>query len=122
MSVMERTRELGLMRALGATPGRTLRLVLLEAVILGLLGVAAGWVGALPVNHYLETTGLDLNLFVEGGFQGGGVAVSGVVRSKLYTSSAVVATLAVWGMALLSALYPAARAARLRVLKAIHDV
>jgi lipoprotein-releasing system permease protein len=122
MSVMERTRELGLLRALGATPGRTFRLVLLEALLLGFLGIAVGWILALPVHHHLESTGLDLGLFVEGGFHGGGVAVSGVVRAKLHAGSAGVATLSIWGMALLSAIYPAARAARLHVLKAIHDV
>lgn len=46
ISVHERTAEVGLLRALGVTPGRIGRLFLLEAVILalvgGLLGLAAG--------------------------------------------------------------------------------
>lgn len=47
MSVLERTREIGLLKALGATDGDVARLFLVEAGLLGLLGgvvgTAAGW-------------------------------------------------------------------------------
>ncbi|HMP02093.1 MAG TPA: ABC transporter permease [Gemmatales bacterium] len=41
-SVLERTREIGVLRALGWRQSRIVRLVLLEAVVLGLLGAVAG--------------------------------------------------------------------------------
>jgi ABC-type lipoprotein release transport system permease subunit len=122
MSVMERIREFGLMRALGAGPARVITVVLAEAAIIGIIGIGVGLSLGLSINHYFETTGLDLNAISEGGFQGAGVAMTGVIYSRLYLSSALAATLSVLGMALVSALYPALRAARLRVLKAIHDV
>ena len=45
MTVVERTREIGLLRALGASKGQLLRLVLSEALFLGLGGTVLGLVG-----------------------------------------------------------------------------
>ena len=49
VSVSERTREVGLLKALGATRGQVLRVFLVEAALLstagGLLGLLAGWAG-----------------------------------------------------------------------------
>ena len=42
MSVLERTREFGIVMSLGLTPGRLGRLVVLETAIMGVLGLAAG--------------------------------------------------------------------------------
>jgi putative ABC transport system permease protein len=42
MSVLERTREFGVVMSLGVSPGRLGRLVLLETVLMGLLGVVLG--------------------------------------------------------------------------------
>ena len=58
MSVMERVREFGVMRALGASPARVLGIVLAEGALLGALGVALGVIISLPLIHYLETTGI----------------------------------------------------------------
>jgi putative ABC transport system permease protein len=50
VSVSERTPEVGLLKALGATPGQILRVFLVEAILLsstgGLLGLLAGYGGA----------------------------------------------------------------------------
>lgn len=45
-SVGERTHELGLRMALGALPGQVLRLILRQAMVLALIGVAIGMAGA----------------------------------------------------------------------------
>ena len=42
MSVLERVRELGLLSALGMTPGRTARLILAETALLTVFSVALG--------------------------------------------------------------------------------
>ena len=48
MTVVERTREIGLLRALGTSKGQLLRLVLSEALCLGLGGTVLGLVGDPP--------------------------------------------------------------------------
>lgn len=54
MSVLERTREIGIMKALGATRRDILRLFLMEAASIGLvggsIGLLLGWVGGLLLN------------------------------------------------------------------------
>jgi putative ABC transport system permease protein len=53
MAVNERTREIGILRAVGWRPRRVLRLVLLESVALSLLGAVLGVVGAVVFVHLL---------------------------------------------------------------------
>src|SRR4030067_526482 len=53
MAVLERTREFGLQLALGTRPGLIVRTVLYESLVLGLVGLAAGFVlRALIVFYY----------------------------------------------------------------------
>jgi ABC-type antimicrobial peptide transport system permease subunit len=49
MNVLERVREIGVMRAIGASDGAILRLVLVEGIIIGLLSWVAGAVVAVPL-------------------------------------------------------------------------
>jgi putative ABC transport system permease protein len=46
MAVNERTKEIGILRAVGWRPNRVMRLVLFEAVLLSLMGAAIGVMGA----------------------------------------------------------------------------
>ena len=54
-SVAERTREIGVRSALGATPGDLLRMVLGRGIGLATLGIAIGLVGAFATTRYLRT-------------------------------------------------------------------
>jgi putative ABC transport system permease protein len=47
LNVLEQTRELGLLRIIGMTPGQTRRLVLCESLLLGLLGALMGTLGGI---------------------------------------------------------------------------
>jgi putative ABC transport system permease protein len=59
VSVTERTREVGLRKAVGATPRAILFQFLTEAVIFsicgGLIGIALGVLGALAINRFIQT-------------------------------------------------------------------
>lgn len=54
-SVAQRTREIGVRMALGAKQGNVLRMILRQGMVLALIGVALGTVGAWLLIKYLET-------------------------------------------------------------------
>lgn len=53
MSVLQRSREIGIMKAVGARDRQILMLFLAEGILLGLLGAAAGIAIALAISHWL---------------------------------------------------------------------
>jgi ABC-type lipoprotein release transport system permease subunit len=121
MAVFERTRELGVLMALGMRPVQVIGLVLAEAA--GLVGaslVLGGGLGV-PLLWYLQLHGLDLRSFM------GEISIAGAVVDPLWYgqqdfSAYGRAALGLAIVALVSALYPALRAARLRPLQAIRKV
>ncbi len=64
ISVLQRRRELGLLRAVGASRGQILRSVLAEAVLMGLIGAIIGFAIGLLLEWYV----LDILIFDESGF------------------------------------------------------
>jgi putative ABC transport system permease protein len=59
MSVLERTREIGTLRATGWERRDIVRLFLLEALMVGVLGSIAGLLLSAPVVAYLTVVGID---------------------------------------------------------------
>ncbi|MBD3670743.1 MAG: ABC transporter permease [Gammaproteobacteria bacterium] len=57
MSVLERTKEFGLMLALGARPRNIISMVMSESLMLSVLGLGAGLLLSLPLVLYLAETG-----------------------------------------------------------------
>jgi len=104
LSLFERTREFGLLRAIGWGRRRVVWLVVSESLVLAVLGSALG-IGF----SFLVTTVLEAL-----------PQLHGVLHSN-FTSSAFWHGLAVGiGMAVLGSLYPSIRAANLRPLKALN--
>lgn len=60
MSVLERTREFGIVMSLGLKPGRLGRLVILETMLMGLIGVVLGALAGAVVTYYFTVNGLSL--------------------------------------------------------------
>jgi putative ABC transport system permease protein len=54
INVIERTREIGVMRAIGATDGAVLRMVIVEGVLIGMLSWLIGALIALPVSKLMN--------------------------------------------------------------------
>ena len=61
MAVFERTREVGVVTALGMLPSRMVTILLMEAVFLTLIGLVVGFVLSAAVMQPLGTHGLDLS-------------------------------------------------------------
>ncbi len=122
MSVMERTREIGVLKALGMGPGRVVAEVIMETALLGILSVAFGLAFGLAANHYATVHGLDITAVTSAGSLAvDGVAITGTLYSKLYPLPVVLTSVGVVLITILAGLYPAIRAARLVPVKAIHQ-
>jgi len=55
MNVLERSREIGVLRAVGASNGAILRLVLVEVLLIGFISWVLGLVFSIPVTYLLDT-------------------------------------------------------------------
>ncbi len=109
MAAHERRREIGVLRALGATRTRIFRLVLGESVVVaalgGILGIALSWIALVLFQSYIAAaTRIPLSI----------PAASSLVSISAF---AVIATVAVGGLA---AFYPAVRSAIMEPYEAIR--
>jgi putative ABC transport system permease protein len=106
ISVLQRRRELGLLRAVGATQPQVLKTVLAEAFLMGVIGTVLGVAIGLPMEWYL----LRVVLFEESGFW-----FEMIIPWK---EALGIATVAVC-VATIAGLIPALHAMRLRITDAI---
>jgi ABC-type antimicrobial peptide transport system permease subunit len=119
MATYERIREFGILKALGATPWRILRDVAAEALLLAALGTVLGAVLGLAGSYYLQEVGLDLSIFA-GTYSVGGVAFDPIWRATISLEMVFIPVVLMLIISLVASLYPAALAARLDPVRAIH--
>ena len=112
MSVLERTREFGVMMAVGMSPATLFKLVLVESFWLALIGLAVGIIITAPWYAYLHYVGLDFSGTIGKDYSAGGVLVDPVFRIRLYKESIIAILAGVFSLTLLSGIYPAWRAGR----------
>ncbi|MBF5008684.1 ABC transporter permease [Burkholderia pseudomultivorans] len=120
VSVMERTREFGIMLAVGMSRARLVRLVLYETILLGMAGLVAGNAAGWLITGYFGRAGIHLRAFEAGLRTMPGL--SDVVYPVLSVERAIILSIAVFVIAGLAALYPAAKAVRLRPVDAIRGL
>ena len=114
MAILERTRELGVLRALGTRPLQIFQLVLLEAASLAVLSIAAGAVLSLACNFLISLYGIPMPAPVDyGGMQFSRIW-SSISPGTIWIPAAV--TL---GAALGVSVFPALRAARIAPVEAL---
>ena len=118
MSVFERTRELGILAALGMKGRQIMTMVLLEAGTLALLGVIGGIALGSLVVWYLSFNGIPIGDDIAGMVQG--FAYPSVFFAKFAPGDVFGLSLAMLVIVLLAALYPARFAARLEPVEALH--
>jgi len=106
MNIMERTQEIGMLRAIGMTRGQVMKMVLAEA---GLMGVIGGLIG------------LGFGVLLAKIFLTGMTAMSGYKLDFVVPIEGIIISLFVaLVISQIAAIQPARRAARINILEAIH--
>lgn len=118
MSVLERTREFGVLLALGTRPSRILKIVLSESFWIATLSVVAGAALGAFATWYFSQTGFR----AAGGesFQLEGATISTLVKTRFNPTDVLKAASFVYVMALVVGLYPASRITRLQPAEALR--
>jgi putative ABC transport system permease protein len=102
MSVLERTREIGVMRAIGAVDGKVMQSVWVEGTLIGGISWALAWGLSFPISHLLLT-----------------IISKAMLRSAipltLTPAGAAIWLLAVLALSALASALPARNAARLTI-------
>ncbi len=119
MSVLERTREFGIMLALGARPGRIGLLVMLESVWLTLVGLAVGVVIGTVVVFYFHIHGFSYPGMEE---LAAYYNLPAVIKLALSPLSLTLGPTVILLVTCAAALYPALRIRRLKPADAMRGV
>ncbi len=121
MSVFERTRELGVLKALGLRPLRLVKLVIVEAIMLSIFAAMLGLLLGGIFDWLLITYGINLEVKPGEGFSFNGAVFDPVIRGSFEASSAIAPAIALIFVSIFAAIWPAIRAARLEPVDAIKQ-
>lgn len=119
MAVLERTRELGMMMAVGLNKTKLFFMILLETVFLALTGTAVGFILGYLTVHFSSQSGISLAVVQQGMEEFG---MSAILYPYLSWNYYLIIALMVVVFAVLSAIYPAFKALQLNPTEAIRKV
>ena len=115
MSVYERTREIGILSAIGMRSGRIMALFLAESSLLAvggvLMGLVLGWLATYLFNihgFYIGNMGLT------------GMLVTDTIFAKLTLNDTISLTIMTFTVTILAGLYPAIMASRMQPVEALR--
>ena len=120
MSVFERTREMGILAALGMKGRQVMLMFLFEATILALAGIAVGQVLGFAAVAYLAKVGLSFSKDAMASVEG--FAYGSKMYAEFAPDQAIILSLFMFVVVTLVSLYPAWYAARLDPVKALHTL
>ncbi len=116
MTILERTREFGVLRALGTRPGDVFGLIVLETAYLSILSILLGGAVSLVGNYLLATYGITYPTPIEyGGFMF--QRMVGKVSFQVFWIPAAIT----FGTAVVVSVFPALRAAKVTPVKAMRS-
>jgi ABC-type lipoprotein release transport system permease subunit len=118
LSVFERIREFGVLKALGVGPGGVLRLILVESGIQTGIALAAGCLLSIPALWYMVYTGIDMTWI-------GGISISGIAWDPVWKAAVTQETymgpvVTLVFIVSIAVLYPAVKAAFIAPVSAMR--
>jgi putative ABC transport system permease protein len=120
MSVFEKKREIGTMKALGFTDRQVSNLFLVEGVLIGLTGGLMGMVLGTLFNAPLAIYGIDMDAMF--GNQDFGMPVMGVIRSAWLGQAYVNAMIFTLAASIAASYYPAKKVTAMQAMECLRTV
>ncbi|MDR2495034.1 MAG: FtsX-like permease family protein [Spirochaetaceae bacterium] len=120
LAILERTREIGMMRALGMTDSQIIAAYVLEACFIGLIGSLLGMALGCAVNYPTVKYGIDFSEMLERMGGNMGYRVSGAFKSVWDIPSIIGSGVAATVLSGLAALFPTRRAVRLKITDSLR--
>jgi ABC-type lipoprotein release transport system permease subunit len=119
MSVCERIREIGVLRAHGLTPREILLMFMLEGSLTGLAGAVLGLVLGMALNVFMVTHGIPFDKFI-GDVNMGSFPIWGTIYGTWNAGAYVFSFIFSFAVATLAGLLPARRASKMEVTQAMR--
>ena len=119
MVVLERTKELGMLMAIGMTRKRVFMMIMLETIFLAMVGAVVGELISMFVINYYNKSGIDLS-FVGEGMESVGYAA--ITYPMLEGYRYIQITILVVVTAVIASIYPAIKALKLHPAEAIRSI
>lgn len=120
MSVLERTQQFGVMLAIGMKADALIKMILIEALMLGLFGVVLGLVLGVAVSYPLVENGLDFSEAMGENYSFSGAVTSAVMYGKYNWALNAKYVLIAMIFTLISAIYPAGKIRKLKAIDAMR--
>jgi putative ABC transport system permease protein len=117
MTILERTKEIGMLMAIGMNRRRVFYMIMLETIFLTLVGAVAGMISGWSIIQILEKTGIHFSTWGEG-FEAIGFAAT--VYPVITPLFFVIITILVIVTALISSIWPARKALKLIPVEALR--
>lgn len=121
MAVLERTKEIGMLKALGMTDLSVVKLFLTEAGIIGFIGSLIGIIFSIPFIYYLIYHGVDYTSMIEkAGVNNFGYRVLGIFKGTWNFPTMFGSLFVVSFISSLTAFFPAMRAVKIKIVEALR--
>ncbi len=117
MVVLERTKEIGMLTAIGMNKRKVFSMIMLESVFLSLIGGVAGMIVSYLIVRLTAHTGIDLSRYAEGF---AALGYSADVYPRISAGFFGIVTILIIITGILSSVYPAMKALKLNPVEAIR--
>lgn len=119
MAVIERIREFGVLRSIGMKASGLFYMIITEAMMIGIIGTAAGLIAGILINIPFFNSGINLSVFAEGLKSFG---TGAIIYPVLSTANLISLALMVPLISIAAAIYPAYKSIKLEPVDAIRHI
>jgi len=121
MATLERTKEIGMTRALGMTDSEIFVSFVIEAAMIGFIGAIVGLIVSIPFNIYMVNVGIDFSNTLEAfGTDEIGYRLVGIYKSAWNWGNAFLSIFIATLVAALASIIPVLRAVKIPIVEALR--